>query len=54
MNDHDITVEYTIDDDGIWLFCTCGAQIYAGFEPSVHLLVEAADLHLQAFAPVPQ
>jgi hypothetical protein len=46
MTDHDMTVEYTIQDDGIWLWCTCGAQISLGFEPSPHQVADAAERHL--------
>ena len=31
---HQVTVIYTIDDDGIHLQCQCGADIPCGFHPT--------------------
>lgn len=50
--DHDISVGYTNEDDGIWLWCTCGWQDHVGdladhntYRPSVGLVLTAASKH---------
>jgi hypothetical protein len=43
--EHNVTVHYTIFDDGIWLRCSCGWEFCAGFEPPIEDLVLFADNH---------
>jgi hypothetical protein len=30
--EHRASLAYTIHDDGLWLFCSCGAQLSLGFD----------------------
>jgi len=32
---HVATLTYTIQDDGVWLYCSCGAQINLGYSPTL-------------------
>lgn len=45
--DHNLTVEYTSDDDGVWLFCPCGWRKNLGYSPPVAALVSAQAEHDQ-------
>ena len=47
MSAHIITVTYTWQDDGIWLECTCGEPLGAGFEPGIAALGELAAWHVE-------
>lgn len=46
MIDHDVRVEYSINDDGIWLACSCGWERKAGFRPAPMSLVLISSGHL--------
>jgi hypothetical protein len=44
---HDVTVNYTIDDDGIHLLCMCGADIRCGHSPTLTELMVKEWRHQQ-------
>lgn len=46
MSGHEIMVEYTNNDDGIWLFCSCGWKRNLGYYVKVEDVIVARDEHL--------
>lgn len=32
---HSAKIGYTTDDDGVWLFCSCGVDIALGFDTTL-------------------
>jgi hypothetical protein len=51
--DHEMTVRYTADDDGILLCCSCGWAQCLGYFPSVDHLVQAQQAHQDQITSVP-
>jgi hypothetical protein len=48
---HWVTLEYTTDDDGIWLACGCGWRRHLGYSPRVEAAAAMAADH-RASQPV--
>lgn len=45
---HQITLGYTMDDDGIWLECSCGYLECLGYHPTIATVVKAARSHSES------
>lgn len=45
MSEHTVTMHYTIDDDGIHLWCTCGWMHNLGFGPEPMLALQKTFRH---------
>lgn len=48
---HTMELRYTIDDDGIWVVCTCRWEKCLGFWPSPSDITQAAADHLREMYP---
>lgn len=48
MNEHLMTLTYTVDDDGIWLRCDCGWERNLGFTVIVDDAVSVSNQHRDA------
>lgn len=54
VTEHTFTVTYTVNDDGIWLQCTCGWDANLGYDPPVSALTDAVEHHRTAFPRPPR
>jgi hypothetical protein len=46
IDQHVVTVTYTVMDDGIWLTCGCGWAWNIGYSPRIPQVVSAWQVHL--------
>lgn len=46
--DHNMTIEYTNSDDGIWVECSCKESCGLGFFPTVEDVAYIAEVHRAA------
>lgn len=46
MSEHNVILTYTINDDGVWLECSCGWSHNLGQHPTVEAAVDAEEDHL--------